>query len=68
MAPEVRLILMLGGNAFMFHLTNTMLKSSMPSMDKLFSQNPDLMNQFANSAKGGPKQAPKSSNQGMPLV
>lgn len=66
MAPEVRLILMLGGSAFMFHLTNTMLKSSMPSMDKLFSQNPDLMNQFANSAKGGAKQAPKQSNQGMP--
>ena len=68
MAPEIRLILMLGGSAFMFHLTNTMLKSSMPSIDKLFSQNPDLMNQFANSARGGPsaKQPEKQSNPGMP--
>ena len=68
MAPEIRLILMLGGSAFMFHLTNTMLKSSMPSIDKLFSQNPDLMNQFANSARGGsdPKQPEKQSNQSMP--
>tara|TARA_Y100001958_G_C21247581_1_gene579086 strand:+ start:253 stop:1362 length:1110 start_codon:yes stop_codon:yes gene_type:complete len=68
MAPEIRLILMLGGSAFMFHLTNTMLKSSMPSIDKLFSQNPDLMNQFANSARGGPsaKQPEKQGNPGMP--
>ena len=53
MAPEIRLILMLGGSAFMFHLTNTMLKSAMPSMDKLFQENPDMMNKFANAAKGG---------------
>jgi len=59
MAPEIRLILMLGGSAFMFHLTNTMLKSSMPSIDKLFGQNPDLMNKFANAAKG---EQPKPRN------
>ena len=55
MAPEIRLILMLGGSAFMFHLTNTMLKSTMPSIDKLFGENPDMMNKFANAAKGGNK-------------
>ena len=32
MAPEIKLMLMLGGSAFMFHLTNTMFKSNMPSM------------------------------------
>jgi len=52
MAPEIRLMLMLGGSAFMFHLTNTMLKSAMPSMDKLFGENPEMMNKFANAAKG----------------
>ena len=60
MAPEIRLILMLGGSAFMFHLTNTMLKSTMPSIDKLFGENPDMMNKFANAAKG------KSSKEQMP--
>ena len=29
MAPELRLLLTLGGSAFMFHLTNTMFKSSL---------------------------------------
>tara|TARA_B100001123_G_scaffold417221_1_gene519762 strand:+ start:1536 stop:2612 length:1077 start_codon:yes stop_codon:yes gene_type:complete len=57
MAPEIRLILMLGGSAFMFHLTNTMLKSAMPSMDKLFEQNPDMMNKFASAAKGNPNKS-----------
>ena len=34
MAPEIKLMLMLGGSGFMFHLTNTMFKNNMnvPSM------------------------------------
>ena len=47
MAPELRLLLTLGGSAFMFHLTNTMFKSSLPGMDDVMRQNPDLMKQFA---------------------
>ena len=66
MAPEIRLILMLGGSAFMFHLTNTMLKSAMPSMDKLFEQNPDMMNKFANAAKGGQSKGKSQSQPQMP--
>ena len=31
MAPELKLMLMLGGSGFMFHLTNTMFKSSLPA-------------------------------------
>ena len=50
MAPEIRLLLTLGGSAFMFHLTNTMFKSSLPGMDDVMSQNPDLMKQFASAA------------------
>lgn len=52
MAPELKLIMMLGGSAFMFHLTNTMFKSSIPGMDDILKQNPDLMNQFAKAAVG----------------
>ena len=50
MAPELKLIMMLGGSAFMFHLTNTMFKSSIPGMDDIMKQNPDLMQQFAKAA------------------
>jgi hypothetical protein len=47
MAPELKLLMMLGGSAFMFHMTNTMFKSSMPGLDQVLKQNPDLMRQFA---------------------
>jgi hypothetical protein len=46
MAPELKLILMLGGSGFMFHLTNTMFKTSLPGMGEVFKQNPDLMSHF----------------------
>ena len=62
MAPEIRLLLTLAGSAFMFHLTNTMFKSSIPGMDDVLRQNPELMKQFAEAAVGtmnGPGQAPQ---------
>jgi hypothetical protein len=52
MAPEIKLLMMIGGSAFMFHLTNTMFKSSIPGMDDIMKQNPDLMKQFAQAAVG----------------
>ena len=51
-APEIKLLMMLGGSAFMFHLTQTLFKSSMPGMDDIMKQNPDLMKQFAQAAVG----------------
>jgi hypothetical protein len=56
MAPELKLLFMLGGSGFMFHLTNTMFKSSLPGMGDIMKQNPDLMKQFAQataSSMGG---------------
>ena len=50
MAPELKLLLMLGGSGFMFHLTNTMFKSSLPGMGDILKQNPDLMSQFAKAS------------------
>ena len=50
MAPELKLIMMVGGSAFMYHLTNTMFKSSLPGMGDIMKQNPDLMKQFASAA------------------
>ena len=50
MAPELKLLLMVGGSGFMFHLTNTMFKSSLPGMGDIMRQNPDLAKQFAGAA------------------
>jgi hypothetical protein len=52
MAPELKLLFMLGGSAFMFHLTNSMFKSQLPGLGDIMKQNPDLMRQFASAAMG----------------
>ena len=49
-APELKLMLMVGGSAFMFHLSNTMFKASLPGMGDIMKQNPELMKQFAKAA------------------
>jgi hypothetical protein len=50
MAPELKLLMMVGGSAFMFHLTNTMFKTTLPGMDSILKQNPELARQFAQAA------------------
>ena len=50
MAPELKLLFQLGGSACMLHMTNSMFKSSMPGMDDIMRQNPDLMQQFTQAA------------------
>ena len=50
MAPEIKLLFQLAGSGIMIHMTNTMFKSSMPGMDDIMRQNPDLMNQFTQAA------------------
>ena len=74
-APEIQLLLTLGGSAFMFHLTNTMFKSSLPGMDDIMKQNPELMKQFASAAMksmsgsgGSPmgSAAPSAAEMGVP--
>ena len=42
-APEIKLIMMVGGSGMMFHLTNSMFKSVMPNVNDVMRQNPDLM-------------------------
>lgn len=50
MAPELKLLFQLGGSAIMVHMTNTMFKSSLPGMDDIMRQNPELMQQFTQAA------------------
>ena len=47
----------------MFHLTNTMFKTSLPGMNDIMRQNPDLMKQFASAAASSVgQQSPGFSN------
>lgn len=50
MAPEIKLLFQMAGSAIMVHMTNTMFKSSMPGMDDIMRQNPELMQQFTKAA------------------
>lgn len=49
-SPELKLLFQLGGSAVMVHMTNSMFKSSLPGVDDILKQNPDLMRQFQNAA------------------
>jgi hypothetical protein len=50
MAPELKLLFMLGGSAVMTHMTNTVFKSSMPGMEDIMRQNPELAHQLTQAA------------------
>jgi len=66
MAPELRLLFTLAGSAFMFHLSNTMFKSSIPGMDDVLQQNPELMKQFAEAAVGSMNKGHQRAQQQTP--
>ena len=70
-APEIKLIMMLGGSAMMFHLTNSMFKSVMPNMNDVMKQNPDLVKNMMSAVKnttrspdGPPMDAPVGGTSG----
>lgn len=48
MAPEIELLLMISGSAFMFHLTNTMFKS-IPNLNDIAKNNPDIFKNMMNT-------------------
>ena len=50
MSPELKLLFQLGSSAVMVHMSNTLLKSSIPGMDDIMRQNPELMKQFTQAA------------------
>ena len=50
MAPEVKLLFQLAGSGIMVHMTNTMFKSSMPGIDDIMKQHPELAKQFTSAA------------------
>jgi hypothetical protein len=50
MVPELRLMMMLGGSGFMFHLTNSLMKTAMPNVSDILKQNPDLARNIQSAA------------------
>lgn len=55
--PELKLLMLLGGSAFTFHLTNTMFKSHLPEARQVFSDNPELARQFASATAASMSQS-----------
>ena len=43
MPPEVKLVMMVAGSGFMFHMTNSFMKSATPDLRDILKNNPDIM-------------------------
>jgi hypothetical protein len=63
MSPEIKLLTMVGGSGLMFHLSNTLFKSSTPELNDILQNNPDIMAQIQKAALGSMANA----NAGDPL-
>jgi hypothetical protein len=50
MAPELKLIALVGSSAFMFHLTNSLFKTASPKLSDILKQNPDIMRNISEAA------------------
>ena len=50
MAPELKLIAMVAGSGFMFHLSQSLFKSAGPKMTDILKDNPDIMRQVTEAA------------------
>ena len=58
--PELELLMTLVASGFMFHLTSSFFKSSMPAVNNMMQNNPDIMKNIA--AAMGKSSAPQSTN------
>jgi hypothetical protein len=66
-APELKLLMMVGGSAFMFHLTNSLFKSKMPGLGDILQQNPELARNVQQAAMNSMKQNEAKSGNSDPL-
>jgi hypothetical protein len=55
-APEVKLIMMVGGSAMMFHLTNSMFKAAVPNVSQVMNQNPELVRNMMDAVQRSQQQ------------
>ena len=66
-APELKLLMMVGGSAFMFHLTNSLFKSKMPGLGDILQQNPELARNVQQAAMNSMKQNEAKSGNSDPM-
>jgi len=81
MPPEARMLFMLCGSGFMYHMSNSFFRSKMPDMGDILKKNPELARQmaaaaanaagpgfgnFMGAAMGVPQGAPQGVPQGAP--
>ena len=64
-APEVKLIMMVGGSAMMFHLTNSMFKAAVPNVTQVMKQNPELMRNMVDAVQRTQAEPPASGRRDM---
>lgn len=57
-APEVKLLMMVGGSAMMFHLTNSMFKAAIPNISEVLKQNPGLQQSMVQAVQNTRPRAP----------
>ena len=50
MAPELKLLMMVAGSGFMFHLTNSLFKTATPDLNDILRDNPDIMKNISQAA------------------
>ena len=63
-SPEIKLLLTLGGSAFMFHLTNNIFKSAMPQFESAIGNNPDILNNMMNKNNNNNNNSGNTQNNG----
>jgi hypothetical protein len=57
MAPELRLLLMVGGSGFMYHMQQSLFQSATPEISDILRQNPDIMRSVSQAAAGNMAQS-----------
>lgn len=57
-APEIELLLLLGGSAFMFHISNSMM-NTLPTMNQAMKQNPDMIKNMLSTLSKATGETPK---------
>lgn len=62
-APEIKLMMMVGGSAMMFHLTKSMFKSAGLDTGKVLRDNPDLLKNMMDAVKKSQQAPPPPPNE-----
>lgn len=65
-APELSLILGVGGSAVQYHIKKSLFSSNMPSLNEVLQRNPDIMRSVAQAAGNSMRMNMAQDNQSVP--